>query len=94
MVELTRPRQQADLGGHAARGAAWQMLGFLCLTGSSYFMIMLLARGLGRAAYSVYGIVYSALLASELILRIGVPQSLTKLVAGSSAAPPRPNAPA
>jgi O-antigen/teichoic acid export membrane protein len=45
---------------------------------------MMLARGLGPAAYSVYGIVYSTLLASELILRFGVPQSLTKLVGGAS----------
>lgn len=66
----------------AARGAVLQMAGFITLTLCSYVAVMLLARHLGPAAYSVYGVVYSTLLATELMLRLGVPQSLTKLVAG------------
>ena len=59
------------------------MAGFVVLTGSSYVMVMLLARGLGPAAYGVYGVVYATLLAVELISRIGVPQSMAKLAAGN-----------
>ena len=65
----------------ASTGAAWQILGFACLTASSYVMVMLLARELGPAAFSVFGVVYSALLASELVMRLGVPQAVTRLVA-------------
>ena len=64
------------------------MAGFIVLTGSSYLMVMLLARGLGPAAYGVYGVVYATLLAVELISRIGVPQSLAKLAAGSGGLAP------
>jgi O-antigen/teichoic acid export membrane protein len=75
-------------GTRAARDAVWQMAGFVVLTGSSYIMVMLLARGLGPAAYGVYGVVYATLLAVELISRIGVPQSLAKLAAGNSGIAP------
>jgi O-antigen/teichoic acid export membrane protein len=79
----------AAITTRAAHGAVWQMLGFVSLTGCSYVMVMLLARGLGPAAYSVYGVIYSTLLATELVLRLGVPQALTKLVAGASGAATR-----
>lgn len=73
----------AAITTRAARGAVLQMAGFITLTLCSYVAVMLLARHLGPAAYSVYGVVYSTLLATELMLRLGVPQSLTKLVAGA-----------
>jgi hypothetical protein len=65
----------------ATTGAVWQLMGVLCLTGSSYVMVMLLARQLGPSAYGVFGVVYSVLLASELVMRLGVPQAITRLVA-------------
>lgn len=62
------------------------MLGFICLTGCGYIVAVLLARSFGPVAFGVYGVVYSVLMASEQILRLGVPQALTKLIAGSGAA--------
>lgn len=62
------------------------MLGFVCLTGCGYIVAVLLARSFGPVAFGVYGVVYSVLMASEQILRLGVPQALTKLIAGSGAA--------
>ncbi|HUG04211.1 MAG TPA: oligosaccharide flippase family protein [Steroidobacteraceae bacterium] len=75
-----------SLGPSTATGAAWQMLGFICLTGCGYIVAVLLARSFGPVAFGVYGVVYSVLMASEQILRLGVPQALTKLIAGSGAA--------
>lgn len=74
------------LGPSTATGAAWQMLGFVCLTGCGYIVAVVLARSFGPVAFGVYGVVYSVLMASEQILRLGVPQALTKLIAGSGAA--------
>jgi O-antigen/teichoic acid export membrane protein len=71
------------LGPSTATGAAWQMLGFVCLTGCGYIVAVVLARSFGPVAFGVYGVVYSVLMASEQILRLGVPQALTKLIAGS-----------
>lgn len=75
--------QAAAPGTRAARDAIWQTAGFITLTLSSYVMVMLLARSLGPAAYGVYGVVYATLLAIELMTRLGVPQSMAKLAAGS-----------
>lgn len=61
------------------------MLGFVCLTGCGYIVAVVLARSFGPVAFGVYGVVYSVLMASEQILRLGVPQALTKLIAGSGA---------
>lgn len=69
----------------AARDAIWQMAGFMSVTLSSYLMVMLLARGLGPAAYGIYGVVYATLMAIELMSRLGVPQSMSKLAAGNPA---------
>lgn len=71
-------------GTRAARDAIWQMGGFFALTLSSYLMVMLLARGLGPAAYGIYGVIYATLLAIELITRLGIPQTTSKLAAGSA----------
>jgi O-antigen/teichoic acid export membrane protein len=73
----------SSLGTSTATGAAWQMLGFICLTGCGYLVAVLLARSFGPAAYGAYGVVYSVLMASEQILRLGIPQALTKLIGGS-----------
>ena len=71
-------------GTRAARDALWQMGGFFSLTLSSYLMVMLLARGLGPAAYGIYGVIYATLLAIELTTRLGIPQATAKLAAGSA----------
>ncbi len=76
----TSPQRNTAIA-RATTGAVWQMMGVLCLTGSSYVMVMLLARQLGPSAYGVFGVVYSVLLASELVMRLGVPQAITRLVA-------------
>jgi O-antigen/teichoic acid export membrane protein len=75
-----------SIGAQAASGALWSAIGFTCLSLCGYVIAVLLARGLGPAAYGVYGVVYSVLLASEQILRFGVPQALAKLIGGETRA--------
>lgn len=48
---------------------------------SGYVIALILARFLGPAGYGVYGVVYSVLLAAELIARLGVPLAVNRLVA-------------
>lgn len=48
---------------------------------SGYVIALILARYLGPAGYGAYGVVYSVLLATELIARLGVPLAVTRLVA-------------
>ncbi|MFO1068938.1 MAG: oligosaccharide flippase family protein [Geminicoccaceae bacterium] len=86
---ITEEAPSEAIGATAARGAVWQMAGFVCLTLSSYVMVTLLARGLGPAGYAVFGIAYSAMQTSELILRLGVPQALSKLIADRTDPAPR-----
>lgn len=76
------------IGKVAAVGAIWQLLGFACIVVCGYVASVLLARNFGPAAFGVYGVVYSVLMASELILRLGVPQALTKLISESKAGSP------
>ena len=45
----TSPQRNTAIA-RATTGAVWQMMGVLCLTGSSYVMVMLLARQLGPSA--------------------------------------------
>ncbi len=83
---MNSPTTGNSLGSSTATGAAWQMLGFICQTGCGYVVAVLLARSFGPIAFGVYGVVYSVLLASEQMLRLGVPQALTKLIGGSEGA--------
>ncbi len=53
--------------------------GSLMLAG--YVIAVVLARELGPAMYGVYGIVYSVLLGTEQIGRLGVPQALSRCIA-------------
>jgi len=71
-----------SIGAQAAAGAAWSAAGFACLSLCGYAIAVMLARGLGPAAFGVYGVVYSVLLASEQVLRFGIPQAMTKLIGG------------
>ncbi len=80
---MNSPTTGISLGTSTAAGAAWQMLGYLCLTGCAYVAAVLLARNFGPAVFGVYGVVYSVLMATELLLRFGVPQAVTKLIGGS-----------
>ncbi len=71
------------IGRAAAAGVVWQMIGFACVTVCGYIVAVLLARNFGPAVFGVYGVVYSVLMATELMLRLGVPQALTKLIGGA-----------
>ena len=77
----------SSLSERAARGMMSLMAAQIWIMLSSYIIAMLLARSLGPALYGVYGIVYSVLLSVELIGRLGLPQTVSKLVAeaGSTA---------
>lgn len=72
-----------SIGRAAAAGVVWQMIGFACVTVCGYVVAVLLARNFGPAVFGIYGVVYSVLMATELMLRFGVPQALTKLIGGS-----------
>jgi O-antigen/teichoic acid export membrane protein len=82
---MTATDSGGAIGKDAAVGAVWQMLGFACITVCGYVVAVLLARSFGPAAFGVFGVVYSVLMTSELILRLGVPQALVKLIGGSRA---------
>jgi len=77
-----------SIGAQAAAGAFWSAAGFACLSLCGYFIAIMLARGLGPAAFGVYGVVYSLLLASEQVLRFGIPQAMTRLIGGGLAQDP------
>jgi O-antigen/teichoic acid export membrane protein len=47
----------------------------------TYLVSVVLARGLGPAAFGAYGIIYSLLMTIELIGRFGIPQATGKLMA-------------
>lgn len=64
-----------------ARAAALQTAAQLLVAFTGYVTAVLVARQLGPAAYGAYGMVYSVLLAFEIVGRLGLPQALTKLVA-------------
>lgn len=74
-----------SLGAQAAAGAKWSAAGMACMSLCGYLNAVMLARGLGPAAFGIYGVVYSVLLASEQILRVGIPQALTRLIGGGQA---------
>ncbi len=81
---MASPGAGSRIGEQAAAGALWNSAGFACLSLCGYVIAVLLARGFGPVAYGVYGVVYSVLLASEQIVRLGIPQALTKLIGGSA----------
>ncbi|MEX2150316.1 MAG: polysaccharide biosynthesis C-terminal domain-containing protein [Steroidobacteraceae bacterium] len=80
---MATPEPVNPIGRTAAAGIVWQMIGFACVTVCGYIVAVLLARNFGPAVFGVYGVVYSVLMATELMLRSGVPQALTKLIGGS-----------
>jgi O-antigen/teichoic acid export membrane protein len=80
---MTIPTTVNPIGRAAAAGVVWQMIGFASVTVCGYVVAVLLGRNFGPAVFGVYGVVYSVLMATELMLRLGVPQALTKLIGGS-----------
>ncbi len=82
---MSAPTDGKSIGAQVAAGAFWNMLGFASKSICGYIIAVLLARGFGPVAYGVYGVVYSVLLASEQVLRLGIPQALTRLVGGGTA---------
>jgi O-antigen/teichoic acid export membrane protein len=85
--EHASPRMAAQ-GGRAALGAAWLFVAQVTLMLSSYVVVLALARGLGPELFGAYGIVYSFLLSIELVGRLGLPQAVSKLIAGERNAAP------
>jgi O-antigen/teichoic acid export membrane protein len=73
----------ATHGHRAARGAALLFASQFTLMLTSYVVVLALARTLGPELYGAYGIVYSFLLSIELIGRLGLPQAVSKLIAGA-----------
>jgi O-antigen/teichoic acid export membrane protein len=80
---MTIPAPVNPIGRLAATGVVWQMMGFATVTVCGYIVAVLLARNFGPAVFGIYGVVYSVLMATELMLRLGVPQALTKLIGGA-----------
>jgi len=73
--------RERDAASHVARGTVMLTAAHASLMVAGYVVAVVLARELGPAPYGVYGIVYSVLLATELTARVGIPQSLTRLIA-------------
>ena len=73
-----------SIDGARKTARAGVLLGFaqfwLALAG--YVVAVVLGRSLGPEQFGIYGIVYSLLLGIELIGRLGVPQALSRLIAG------------
>jgi O-antigen/teichoic acid export membrane protein len=86
MSRTTESGAGAAIGRDAAVGAVWQTFGFAYLTACGYIVTVLLARSFGPAVFGVYGVVYSVLMATELLLRLGVPQALSRLIAANTGA--------
>ena len=79
----------SDLTRKAARGTVAHVAAWLCLSVCGYIVAVALARGLGPAAYGVYGIIYTLLMALELIGKLGIAQAATRLVAERLTPAPR-----
>ena len=78
----------SDLTRKAAHGTAFHLAAQLALMLCSYLSTVILARSLGPAAYGVYGIVYSFLVAMELMGRAGLAQAMGKLIADTGRSEP------
>jgi O-antigen/teichoic acid export membrane protein len=70
-----------DVTRRVALGSIFHLSAQLVLMGCGYLVSVVLARALGPAGFGAYGVVYSFLLAVELIGRLGIPQAAGKLVA-------------
>ena len=71
----------SDVTRKAALGTVAHVAAWLCLSICGYIVAVVLARALGPAAYGVYGVVYSLLVALELTGKLGIPQAAIRLAA-------------
>lgn len=71
----------SDVTRKAALGTVAHVAAWLCLSICGYIVAVVLARELGPAAYGVYGVVYSLLVALELTGKLGIPQAAIRLAA-------------
>jgi O-antigen/teichoic acid export membrane protein len=67
------------------RGSALQLSAHLFLMLCTYLVSVVLARALGPVAFGAYGVIYSILMAVELVARFGIPQATGKLMAERAA---------
>jgi O-antigen/teichoic acid export membrane protein len=65
----------------AARGTLWHGISQVVQAVSGYLVAVILARGLGPANFGVYGLIYSFLMAVELITILGIPGAVSRLTA-------------
>jgi O-antigen/teichoic acid export membrane protein len=67
---------------HNARtGTLWHGSSQVALTLAGYIVAVILARGLGPVAFGVYGLIYSFLMAVELVTLLGIPGAVSRLTA-------------
>jgi O-antigen/teichoic acid export membrane protein len=66
----------------AVHGGAMLGVAQFGLAFAGYLVAIVLGRSLGPEQYGTYGIIYSLLLGIELIGRLGVPQAVSRLIAG------------
>lgn len=67
---------------HKARtGTLWHGTSQVALTLAGYVVAVILARGLGPVAFGVYGLIYSFLMAVELVTLLGIPGAVSRLTA-------------
>ena len=67
---------------HKARtGTLWHGASQVALTLAGYVVAVILARGLGPVAFGVYGLIYSFLMAVELVTLLGIPGAVSRLTA-------------
>jgi O-antigen/teichoic acid export membrane protein len=64
-----------------ARGTLWQGTSQVMLALAGYVVAVILARSLGPADFGVYGLVYSFLMAVELVTLFGIPGAVSRLTA-------------
>lgn len=74
----------ASLTEKAARGILWHAVAQGTVMLSAYVVAVVLARSLHPAAYGIYGLVYSVLMTVELVGRLGIPQAVSRMLAGAS----------
>ena len=72
---------RSDLIEKSVRGVAWGAAAQISLAASGYIVAIVLARTLGPVDYGTYGLIYSLLMAAELLIQMGVPVAVSRLIA-------------
>ncbi len=71
----------ADAVQKGMRGAVLVGGAHFVLAASSYVVAIVLARVLGPADYGTFGLIYSLLMATELVVQFGAPAAISRLIA-------------